>query len=221
MPTTLRLEAYRSLEISLATLSPNFGCGKMLRSLPRFNASDPLFNSMSNYGYQEIAGDRPAQKLVENSGLLKQFFDNAFSNKMPLRQNFRSTYGHLEVFMALDAAVRTAWFVADTSNRVALENYFRDAVSLGLKPLGIALVGSTVRLTAAGWQNLHDLLSDKFLEGHPGIQRVEIMGTLDGVRWRANCLGLGVTLLNFRELPDVFASAKAALRGGSGPQIRR
>jgi hypothetical protein len=221
MPTKLRLEAYRSLEISLATLSPNFGCGKMLRSLPQFNASDPLLNAMSNYGYPNLAGDKPAQKLVENSGLLKQFFDNAFTNKMPLRQNFRGTYGHLEVFMALDAAVRTAWFVGDPTNRVALENYSRDAVSLGLKPLGIPLLGSTVRLTAAGWQNLHDLLSDKFLNDHASIRRIEIMGTLDGVRWRANCLGLGVTLLNFRELPEIFASVKAALRGPSGPQIQR
>jgi hypothetical protein len=221
MPTKLRLEAHRSLEISLATLSPNFGCGKMLRSLPRFNASDPLLNAMSNYGYPELAGDKPSQKLVENSGLLKQFFDNAFTNKMPLRQNFKGTYGHLEVFMALDAPVRTAWFVADPTNRVALENYFRDAVSLSLKTLGILLLGSTVRLTAAGWQNLHDLLSGKFLDEHQDIQRVEIMGTLAGVRWRASCLGLGVMLLNFRELPEVFASVKAAMRGGSGPQIQR
>jgi hypothetical protein len=221
MPAKLRLEAYRSLEISIATLSPNFGCGKMLRALPRFNASDPLLNAMSNYGYPDLAGDKPAQKLVENSGLLKQFFDNAFTNKMPLRQNFKGTYGHLEVFMALDASVRTAWFVADTASRVALENYFRDALSIGLKTLGIMLIGSTVRLTAAGWQNLHDLLSDKFLSNHPGIQRIEIMGTLDGVRWRGNCLGLGVTLLNFRELTEILASVEAALRGGSGPQTQR
>jgi hypothetical protein len=221
MPAKLRLEAYRSLEISIATLSPNFGCGKMLRALPRFNASDPLLNAMSNYGYPDLAGDKPAQKLVENSGLLKQFFENAFTNKMPLRQNFKGTYGHLEVFMALDATVRTAWFVADTANRVALENYFRDALSIGLKTLGIMLIGSTVRLTAAGWQNLHDLLSDKFLSNHPGIQRIEIMGTLDGVRWRGNCLGLGVTLLNFRELTEILASVEAALRGGSGPQTQR
>ena len=221
MPTKLRLEAHRSLEITSATLSPNLGCGRMLHSLPRFNASDPLHNSMSNYGYENLFADKAAQKIVENPGLLKQFFDNAFTNKMPLRQNFRSVYGHLEVFMAIDATAKTAWFVADPPNRVALENYSRDAVTLGLKPLGILLLGSTVRLTPAGWQNLHDLLSDKFLNDHAGIQRVEMMGMLDGVRWRANTLGLGVTLLNVRDFPEIVSAVNAALRGSAGPETRR
>jgi hypothetical protein len=219
MPTKLRLEAYRSLEISFALLSPKYGCGVMLGSLPRFNASDPLHNAMSNYGYENLFADKAAQKVVENSGLLKQFYDNAFTNKTQLRQNFRNVYGHLEVFMVIDAAAKTAWFVADPTNRVALVNYYRDAVSLGLKPLGVLLLGSTVRLTPSGWQNLFDLLTDKFFNANPGVHRVEIMGALDGVRWRTNTLGLGVTLLNFREVPEIEAAVQDALRG-AGPDIR-
>jgi hypothetical protein len=221
MPTKLRLEAYRSLEISFALLSPNFGCGVMLRGLPRFNASDPLHNAMSNYDYENLFADKAAQKTVENSGLLKQFYDNAFTNKTPLRQNFKNVYGHLEIFMAIDAAAKTVWFVADATNRVALMNYYRDAVSLGLKPLGVLLLGSTVKLTAAGWQNLHDLLTDKFFNDHAGIQRVEIMSVMDGIRWRAGTLSLGVTLLNFHELPEIASSVQAALLGAPGPQIQR
>jgi hypothetical protein len=220
MPTKLRIEAYRSLEITSAVLSPAFGCGLMLRNLPRLNASDPLHNAMANYGYENLFTDKAAQKLVENSGLLKQFYDSAFTNKTPLRQNFKSVYGHLEVFMAIDATAKTAWFVADTNNRIALMNYYRDAVSLGIKPLGVLLLGSTVRLTPAGWQNLFDLLSDKLFNAHPDVQRVEIMGALDGVRWRAGTLSLGVTLLNFREFPDIESAVRTALRG-AGPEIRR
>ncbi|HTW90226.1 MAG TPA: hypothetical protein VMH22_00760 [bacterium] len=203
MPTKLRLELNRMLGISLAALSPTYGCGSMLRSLPRFSSSDPLLDIMSNYGYQNVAGDKVAQRLVANPGLLKQFHENAFSNKLPLSENYKNVYGHLDVFLATDAAVKTAWFVADPPNRVALLNYDRDAVSFGLKPLGVLLLGSTVRLTAAGWQNLHDLLTDEFFNIHPGIQRVEITGVLDGVRWRTNTLSLGVTMLNFRELPEI------------------
>jgi hypothetical protein len=220
MPSKLRIEVHRSLEISIATLSPNYGCGMMLNSLPRFNSSDPLLNAMSNYGYTNVAGDKAAQKLVQNPGLLKSFFDNTFTNKMALRQNFRDVYGHVEVFMAIDAATHAAWFVAEPSNRMALVNYFRDAVSFGLKPLGVLLLGSTVRLTPAGWQNLHDLLSDKFLNDHAGIQRIEIMSVTDGVRWRTNTLGMGVTLLNFREFPEIEAAVQAALRGAAGPEMR-
>jgi hypothetical protein len=220
MPTKLKLETQRSLEISFAKLSPLYGCGQMLLDLPKFRASDPLLNAMSNYGYPNLAGDKTAQKLVQNLGLLKQFFDNAFTNKLPLRQNFRDVYGHIEVFMAIDDSTRTAWFIADPPNRMALANYFRDAASLGLKPLGVLLLGSTVRLTPAGWQNMHDLLTDKFFNDHAGIQRVEVMSVLGGVRWRSNCLGLGVTLLNFRELPEIQTAVEAALRGATGPEIQ-
>jgi hypothetical protein len=221
MPAKLRLETHRSLEVSIAALNPLFGCGLMLRGLPRFNASDPLHNALTNYGYENFFADKAAQKVIENSGLLKQFYDSAFTNKTPLRQNFKSVYGHLEVFMTLDATTKTAWFVADPNNRVALENYYRDAVSHGLKPLGVLLLGSTVRLTPAGWQNLFDLLSDKFFSAHPGVQRIEIMGMLDGVRWRTNTLSLGVTLMNFREFPEIESAVRVALRGAAGPETRR
>jgi len=220
LPAKLRLDTQRTLEISFARLSPRYGCGLMLSGLPKFDASDPLLNAMTNYGYPTLAGDKAAQKLVQNPGLLKQFYDNAFVNKVALRSNFRDVYGHAEVYAALDAQARSAWFVAEPPNRMALVNYFRDATTLGLKPLGVLLLGSTVRLTAIGWQNLHDLLTDKFFNAHPDIRRVEVMSIMGGVRWRANCLGLGVTLLNFRELPDIQTTVEAALSGATGPEIQ-
>jgi hypothetical protein len=215
MPAKLRLEAHRSLEISLAALSPAFGCGLMLRSLPRFNASDPMHNAMANYGFENLSADKAAQKIIENSGLLKQFYENTFTAKTPLRQNFKTVYGHLEVYMAIDATTKSAWFVADPANRMALVNYYRDAVGLGLKPLGVLLLGSTVRLTAAGWQNVYDLLSDKFFSAHAGIKRVEILGVEGGARYRADTLGIGASLLNLREFPEIVATVGAAFRSAS------
>jgi hypothetical protein len=220
MPAKLRLEAHRSLEISMAKLSPRIGCGLMLTQLPRLDAADPLLNAMNNYGYTTLHADKTAQKLVQNSGLLKQFFDNAFVNKLALRQNYRDVYGHLELYMALDPTPHTSWFIAEPPNRIALQNYYRDALTLGLKPLGILLLGSTIRLTSSGWQNLYDLLTDKFFNAHPGIQRVEVMSAIGGVRWRSNCLGLGVMLLNFRELPEIQTAVEAALTGATGPEIQ-
>jgi len=219
MPAKLRLEAFRMLEISLARLSPQYGCGQMLRGLPKLGGPDPLLNAMSTYGFPELAADKSAQKLFQNSALLKQFYDNAFTNKTALKQNFRSVYGHLEAYLALDSQARAAWFVAEPPNRIALVNYFRDATTLGLKPLGVLLLGSTVRLTPVGWQNLYDQLTDKFFNDHPGVQRVEVMSVLGGVRWRANCLGLGVTLLNFREPADIQDLVDSAMSGATGPDI--
>jgi hypothetical protein len=195
----------------MAALSPAFGCGLMLRNLPRFNASDPLRNAMANYGYENLSADKAAQKILENSGLLKQFYDGAFASKTPLRQNYRNVYGHHEVLMAIDATAKAAWFVADPANRMALVNYYRDALGLSLKPLGVSLLGSTVRLTPGGWQNLYDLLSDKFFTAHPGIKRIEILGLDSGARCRAGTLGVGASMLNLREFPEVTATVGATL----------
>jgi hypothetical protein len=220
MPTKLRLDSQRSIEVSTVKLSPQIGCGLMLANLPEFDASDPMVNAMTSYGYVKLRADKPAEKLVSNPALLKQFYDSAITSKTPLRSNFKAVYGALEIYMALDAAAKTAWFVSDQHNKIALMNYARDAVSLGLKTLGILLMGSTVRLTPIGWQNLHDVLTDKFLNAHREVQRVEVMGMLGGVRWRPNCLGLGVTLLNFREPADIAAVVERALRGETGPDIQ-
>lgn len=220
MPAKLRIETQRSVEVSMVKLSPLIGCGQMLANLPEFDASDPMVNTMASYGYVKLRADKPAQKLVSNPALLKQFYDSAINNKTPLRQNFKAVYGNLEVYMAVDVATKTAWFVADPHNRLPLVNYPRDAVSMGLKPLGILLIGSTVRLTPVGWQNLHDLLTDKFLNAHQEVQRIEVMGMIAGVRWRPNCLGVGVTMLNFREPADILSAVEAALRGETGADIQ-
>ncbi len=193
----------------------------MLDKLPRFTGSDPLNAVMANYGYQRIAADVPAQKILTNPGLLKNFYDNAFTNKTPLPQNFRSVYGTQEIYLAYDSGLKGVWFISDPQNRIALLNYFRDAVSLGLKADGILLLGSTPKLTPVGWQNLHDLLDDDFLKQYRPIERVEIMSILPGVRWRPPILGLGVTFLNMKELREIRATVAAAIRGGGEGEIHR
>jgi len=219
MPAKLRLDVYRSIEVAVIRLSPRIGCGLMLTRLPKFAGSDPLIDIMANYGYTTIYADPPAQKILSNSGLLKTFYDNAFTNKTPLRQNFRTTFGHLEIYLAYDPAAKTGWFISDPNNKIALVNYYRDAVSLDLKTGGILLLGSTVRLTPVGWQNLFDLLTDQFLKKHREVTRIEIMGSIGGVRWRAPTLSLGVTMLNLKEPAEIQETVEAALRGEGGTDI--
>ncbi len=214
MPEKLRIETHRSIEISFARLSPRIGCGLMLVNLPRFDSSDPLNAIMQNYGYTKIHADKPAQKILTNSGLLKSFYDNAFTNKNQIQQNFRSTFGHLEIYLAFDPTIKTAWFISDPQNKIALINYYRDALSLGLKADGIILTGSTPKLTPVGWQNLYYLLTEEFFKKYGPIERIEIMSILSDARWRHPTLGLGVTLLNMKELKDIRAAVEYALRGG-------
>jgi hypothetical protein len=219
MPVRLRLDAYRSIEIAFNRLSPRYGCGQMLAGLSEIDTPDPLVNAMSNYGFGRLAADKPARKLLENPGLLKPFYDNTFSHRLALKQNFRQTFGHVELLLAFDTSARNAWFVSDPTNRMALSNYFRDAVSLSLKSSGVLLLGSTVKLTPAGWQNLHDLLPDKFVNSHKGLQRVEVMGIFSGTRWRQGCLSIGASILNFRELAELQPLVEEAYAGGGGGEV--
>lgn len=213
MPERLRFESQRSMEISFNRLSPQFGCGLMLSGLPLFDSSDPLVAVMTSYGFEKIYADKPAQKILSNSGLLKAFYDNAFQNKTPLPQNFRTNFGNQEIYLIFDSALKTAWFVAEPHNKIALTNYFRDAISLHLKNEGILLVGSTNKLTPIGWQNLHDLLQEKYMSRLGRIERVEIMSLMSEVRWRPPTLGLGVTMLNMKEFKEIWAMVDAVVKG--------
>ncbi len=207
------------MEIAFKYLSPRIGCGLMLTNLPRFSASDPLNAIMNSYGYDKIFADKPAQKIITNSGLLKNFYDNAFTNKTPLFQNFRSAFGNQEVYLVCDPSIKTAWFIADPANKIVLNNYFRDAVSLGLKADGILLFGSIPKLTPVGWQNLYDLMNEGFFQKDRGVERVEIMSVMSGVRWRPPTLGIGVTFLNLHNSEEIKKTVAEALQGGKNDKI--
>lgn len=216
----MRLETERSLEIAVGKLSEKFGCGLMLKNLSKFDSSDALMNIMENYGFDKLFADKAGRKTVGNSGLLKSFYDNAFGHKSPLARNFLSVYGKKDVLMAADPKTKTAWFIGETQNRMALPNYFRDAVSLGLKVVGVMLTGSTMRLTPLGWQNLYDLLSDEFIERNPKLKRVEVMSALSGVRWREPSLAIGASYLGFRDLALIQESVAKVMRGEQGGEIQ-
>ncbi len=213
MPVKLRLDIERSLEVSLARLSSKYGCGLMLASLPKYDESDALLAVMDHYGYKHLAADRAAQRIISNPTLLKSFYENAFEHKRPIRRNFYDTFGNQDLFLAIDPKQKSAWFVSEPPNKIALVNYFRDSVSLGLKALGVMLTGSTPRLTPLGWQNLHDVLADEFFLRHPEVKHVEVMSTIAGARWREPNLGLGVTMLNLKGLTQIREMVEGALLG--------
>ncbi len=186
----------------------------MLARLPRFDSSDPLNNTMKNYGYEKLFADKPAQKIITQPNLLKSFYDNALNNKMFLVDNFRAVFGKLEVYLAYDPNIKTAWFVSLPENKIYLANYFHEALIFNLKKLGIHLTGSPARLTPVGWQNLYDLLSEDFLGNHGPIKRVEIITIISDVRWRPPTLGLGVTFLNMKEFKEIQAAVEANFKRG-------
>lgn len=219
MPPRLRLETERSLEIAFARLSPRIGCGLMLANLPAYRGNDALQSIMENYGCPKVTADPAARKVLENQALLKTFHENAFLQKLSLRRNFLQVYGQREIRLAFDLRIKTAWFIAEASNRIALGNYHRDALLLGLRPHGVLLVGSVARLSATGWQNLSELVTDRFLDAHREIQRIEVMGLLPGVRWRPPTLAIGTSFVNFKDPKRISDATEAVLRGEHGGEL--
>lgn len=215
MPPILRLHLLRVIRISIDHLSPKIGCGKMLHSIPVFAAAESFAKAMEGYGIKTIYADKTAQKNLENSKFTGPFMSNAASGRTSLVDNFRFSFTTPDIVLAYDPKKASAWIVAEPSNRMALENYYRDAVPNILKSLGLTLTGSTVRLTPYGWQNLHDVISEDFVNSHPEVKRIEVMAVLAGLRWRAPDLGLGITLLNFAESDKIRNDIEALLKSSS------
>lgn len=210
MPPMLRLHILRVIRVSMDRLSPKIGCGKVLSSIPIFPVSDSFLKAMESYGIKIIYADKPAQKHLTNSKFAGPFMSNAVNGKTPLEANFKFSFTAADMILVYDDQKGSAWFLSEPSNKLALENYYRDAVPNILKSLGLTLTGSTVRLTPYGWQNLHDIINADFVRAHPQVKRVEVMTVLAGLRWRPPDLGLGITLLNFAE-PDKIKNDIEAL----------
>jgi hypothetical protein len=212
MPPTLRLNTARVIKVSLDHLSPKIGCGRVLLSVPIFSASDSFRKAMEGYGLKTIYADKLAQKHLENSKLAGPFMSNVLTGKTPLDANFKFSFNTVDMVLAVDEAKGSAWFLSEPSNKLALDNYYRDAVPNILKSLGITLTGSTIRLTPYGWQNLFDIINADFVYYHPEVKRVEVMTVLAGLRWREPDLGFGITLLNFTEPGKIRNDIEALLK---------
>jgi hypothetical protein len=216
MPPILRLNFLRAIRVSIDYLSPKIGCGKVLASIPIFPASESFLKAMESYGIKIIYADKIAQKYLTNSKFAGPFMSNAATGKTSLEANFKFSFTTADMVLAYDDRKGSAWFLAEPDNKLALENYYRDAVPNILKSLGLTLTGSTVRLTPYGWQNLFDVINADFVRSHPEVKRIEVMTVLAGLRWRPPDLGLGITLLNFAE-PDKIKNDIEALIKKSAP----
>lgn len=200
------------IKVSLDHLSPKIGCGKMLTNVPVFPSSESFKKAMENYGIKNTYADKKALKFLEDNKLVGPFLSNILTSKTPLDANFKFSFTSGEMVLAVDEVKGSSWFIAEPGNKIALENYYKDAVPNILKSLGVTLTGSTVRLTPYGWQTLHDVINADFVHQHPEVKRVEVMTVLAGLRWRDPDLGLGITLLNFSGPDKILVDIEALLK---------
>jgi hypothetical protein len=216
MAAVLRVNVEHMLAINSGFLSPRIGCGLMLTTIPPYQTNDVFRDVMRTYGFPNVFADKPAIKILEgNEDLMRQFVVNAESGKMVLKNNFRGVYAAKEIYLLMDTAKKAAYFLSAPEHKLALVNYYRDAMPAIANILRVALSGSTNRLTPTGWQNLHDVLNDiNFRKDYPGVERIEIMASLPTARWRTPVLEIGVNLLNFSNARAVRDSIRTEVGGG-------
>jgi hypothetical protein len=215
MATALRINTDRSVQIQSKLLSPHIGCGLMLTKIPAYHGNDVFREIMSTYGFHELRADKEAARLLdEKEELQRSFCTNAEVNKMVLRNNFKTVYGAKDILLALDAPRKTAYFLASTDHRLMLTNYYRDVMPKLVELLSLTVAGSTSRLTAGGWQSLHDVINDiNFKADFAEVDKIEVMSTLASVRWRQPTLELGVNLLNFKDARSIREEIHREIKG--------
>jgi hypothetical protein len=201
MAAVLRVQVERMLVLNSGFLSPRIGCGLMLTKVPLYRGNEVFMDCMRTYNYPNVFADKPAVKLFDdNETLMRQFCDNAESNKMALKLNFRAVYAPKDIYLAVDTNKRAAYFLAETEFKLALLNYYRDALPNIAKVLNLTLGGSPGRLTPVGWQNLYDVTNDvNFKLDYAAVERIEGSASVPAVRWRSPVLEIGVNLLNFSD----------------------
>ena len=191
----LRIETFRWLTVEQDKLSPNIGCGMVLKRTPKFYGSDAFNKVLSSYSIRNIYTDTVAQKLLQSEKTIKQFYTSALS-LMSLNDNFRITFANSQLFLLVDFDKESAWILGEVENRLLFINYYRDLVPNILKEFGIVISGSYGRLMPVGWQNLYDVIDAEFVKSYSDIKTIEILSVLTKARWRSPILSIGINLLN-------------------------
>jgi hypothetical protein len=215
MATALRINSDRSLQIQSKLLNPHIACGLMFTKIPPYQGNDVFREVMSSYGFHQLHADKEAAKLLdEREELLRTFCTNAEVNKTTVKLNFKTVYGTKDILLALDAPMKTAYFLGSTDHRQMLTNYYRDVMPKLAELLRLTVSGSTSRLTAGGWQSLHDVINDiNFKADFAEVDRIEVMSTVASARWRKPTLELGVNLLNFKDARGVREEIHREIKG--------
>ena len=215
MAVVLRVNQDRSLQIQSNLLNPKIGCGLMLSKIPPFKGNDVFREVMSSYGFHQVSTDKEAARLLEDrEELMRTFCTNAEVNKMVLKLNFRVVYGAKDILLALDAPKKTAYFLGASDNRLMLTNYYRDVMPKLAERLRLTVSGAASRLTAIGWQNVHDIINDiNFKSDFAEIDKLELTSSVAGARWRKPVLELGVNLLNFKDPVSIRLEIQQEIKG--------
>lgn len=211
----VKREEEKFLVISSEYLSEKIGCGAILKNIPIFHEIIGLSQAFKNYGIDEVRADKQAQKILQKEEIVGPFCSNALVNKIALKPNFKTSFLNQDIYLIVDEYKKIAYFISEPANRLAIVNYYRDAIPNLAKKLDILVRGALTKLNQKGYKNLYELLNSEIIPllKEKDIKNIEIIGASVGISIINHSLRLEVSLVNFSELPKLIAEIKKKLIG--------
>ncbi|MCS7249768.1 MAG: hypothetical protein N2323_04020 [candidate division WOR-3 bacterium] len=209
----VKREEERFLVISSEYLSEKVGCGAILKNIPVFREIIGLWQAFKNYGIEEVRADKQSQKILQKEEIVGPFCSNALVNKIPLKPNFKTSFLNQDIYLIVDEYKKIAYFISEPANKLAIVNYYRDAVPNLAKKLNIFIRGALSKLNPKGYKNLYELLNSEIIPllKEKNIKNIEIISAGVGISIVNHSLRLETGLVNFSDTPKLIAEIKKNL----------
>jgi len=206
-------EDERFLIISSEYLNEKIGCGAILKNIPIFNEIIGLLQAFKNYGIDEVRADKQAQKILQKEEVAAPFCSNALINKIPLKPNFKMSFLKEDIFLIVDEYKKVAYFISEPTNKLAIVNYYRDAIPNIAKKLGIVVRGALTKLNPTGYKNLYELLNSEIIPilKEKNIKNIEIVSFGSQINLINHSLRIEVGFINFVDNKKLLAEVKKIL----------
>lgn len=209
----VKREEEKFLIISSEYLNEKIGCEAILKNIPVFHEIVGLCQAFKNYGIDEVRADKLAQKILQKEEIVGPFCSNALVNKIPLKPNFRTSFLNQDIYLIVDEYKKIAYFISEPANKLALVNYYRDAVPNLAKKLNILIRGALMKLNPKGFKNLYELLNSEIIPllKERNIKNIEIISAGVGISIVNHSLRLETGVINFYDTPKLINEIKKSL----------
>lgn len=206
----IKREEEKFLIISSQYLNEKIGCGAILKNIPIFHEIVGICQAFKNYGIDEVRADKQAQKILQKEEIVGPFCSNALVNKIPLRHNFRTSFLNQDICLIVDEYKKIAYFISEPANKLAIINYYRDAIPNLAKKLNILVRGALTKLNSKGYKNLYELLNSEIISllKEKNIKSIEIIGAGVGISIINHSLRIETGLINFLDIKKLIEEIK-------------
>ncbi|MDW8114638.1 MAG: hypothetical protein RMJ34_06865 [candidate division WOR-3 bacterium] len=209
----IKREEEKFLVISSEYLNEKVGCGAILKNILVYNEIVGLLEAFKYYGINEVRADKQAQKILQKEEIVGPFCSNALINKIPLKPNFKTSFLNQDIYLIVDEYKKIVYFISEPINKLAIVNYYRDAIPNLAKKLNIAVRGAFAKLNFTGYKNIYELLNSEIIPllKEKNIVSIEIISAGVGISIVNHSLRLETGLINLSEAKKLIEKIKKIL----------